>query len=110
MATLLNDQTRQRKFQARLNEQNERHARGEIDPELARRLTKPKVADTMYQVYADIRGGDGSHPISPMFAGAAGQEACGQILEAVNSQICLGKLKGWGNTRIEPVVHIPANH
>lgn len=100
---------RQAKFQDRLREQNERHSRGDIDGELLSRMTKPKQADAMHQVYVDIRGERGSRPIGPKFAGEAGQEACGQILETVNAQICQGKLRGWGNARIESAVHIPAH-
>lgn len=96
-------------FQQRLREANERHARGDIDPELAARLTKPKQADALHQVFVDIKGEDGSRPVSPRFVGAVGEESCRQILQAINAQICLGKLKGWGNARIETAIHTPAN-
>lgn len=99
----------QAKFQERLRDQNERHSRGDIDGELLSRMTKPKQAEAMHQVYVDIRGEGGSRPVGPKFAGKDGQEACGRILETVNAQICLGKLRGWGNARIETAVHIPAH-
>lgn len=76
-------------------------------PEIAARMTKPKVADVGYQVFVDIRGEDGSRPISPKFIGGDGEEVCGRILETVNAQICLGKLWGWGNARVERAFHVP---
>lgn len=75
-------------------------------PEIASRMTKPKEADALYQVFVDIKGENGSRPVSPKFAGSAGQEACTQILSALNAQICLGKLKGWGNARLERAVQV----
>lgn len=87
--------------------QVERDRNGAPPPaDIAARMTNPKVADIGYQVFADIRGEDGSRPISPKFIGGDGEEVCSRILEAVNAQICLGKLKGWGNTRIERAYHV----
>lgn len=101
---------RQNRFQRRLQDAKDRERRGAPIPrEIAARMTKPKVADKMFQVFVDIKGEHGSRPVSPMFAGEPGGEACGHILEAINAQICLGKLKGWGNARIEAAAHIPAH-
>lgn len=80
-----------------------------IPRDIAARMTKPKTADTAFQVYVDIKGENGSRPIGPKFVGGPGEEACGRILETVNAQICLGKLKGWGNARIERAVHVNLN-
>lgn len=109
MARTLQQIAREDRFQTRLRDQNERHSRGDIDPALRARMTKPKQAEAMHQVFVDIKGEKGSRPVSPMFAGAAGQEACGQILQSINAQICLGRLRGWGNARIEAAIHTPAH-
>lgn len=110
MTFSLADRNKHERQSRLIKEQDERYARGEpINGELAARMTKPKAADKLFQVFVDIRGETGSHPVSPRFAGSAGEEACGQILEVVNAQICLGKLKGWGNARIEPITLTP-NH
>jgi hypothetical protein len=69
-------------------------------------MTKPKAADIAYQVFVDIRGENGSRPVTPKFIGGGGEEACTQILQTINSQICLGKLKGWGNARVERAFHV----
>ena len=97
--------------QARLiKEQDERYARGEpISGELAHRMTKPKKAEPCHQVFVDIRGENGSRAASPKFFGEAGLEAASRILAALNANITLGRLKGWGNARVETAVHIPAN-
>lgn len=75
--------------------------------ELAHRMTKPKQAEAMHQVFVDIKGEAGSRPVSPKFFGQDGQEACARIMEALNGKICLGGLKGWGNVRIETAIHTP---
>lgn len=77
-----------------------------IPGDIAAGMTKPKVPDAAYQVFVDIRGENGSRPVSPKFVGGHGEEVCGRILETINAQICLGKLKGWGNARIERAVHV----
>ncbi len=79
-----------------------------VPRDIAARMTKPKLADVAYQVFVDIRGEDGSRPISPKFIGAGGDEASARILETINAQICLGKLPGWGNARVERAFHV--NH
>lgn len=109
MAILLSEQIRQRKQQKRLTEANERHARGDIDGELLSRMTKPKQAEAMHQVYVDIAGEAGSMAASPKFFGEAGAEAATRIVEALNANICLGRLKGWGNVRVETANHVPAH-
>lgn len=73
------------------------------------RMTKPKAADIAYQVFVDLKGEEGSMPVSPKFIGGDGEEVCGRILETINAQICRGRLKGWGNARVERAVHVPAN-
>lgn len=80
-----------------------------IPGDMLARMTKPKEADIAYQVFVDIRGENGSRPVSPKFIGGEGEEACAQILQAVNSQICLGNLKGWGNARVERAVHVTSS-
>ena len=80
-----------------------------IPAAIAARMTKPKEADPAWQVFADIKGEDGSRPVSPKFVGGEGEEVCMRILETINAQICLGNLKGWGNVRVERAVHIPLN-
>ena len=102
---------------AKINESNRRnreiaerealYRRGmPFEPEIAHRMTKPKQAEAMHQVFVDIRGEQGSRPISPKFFGQDGEEAAGRFLEAINSVICLGRLKGWGNARVETAVHV----
>lgn len=107
--TLLRNLRRQAKRQADFNAANDRHTRGFIEPELAARMTKPKVADAAHQVFVDVPGENGSRPCSPKFFGDHGQEAASRFLEAINANICLGRLKGWGNARIETAIHIPAH-
>ena len=80
-----------------------------IPRDIAARMTKPKEADAAYQVFVDIKGENGSRPVSPKFIGGEGEEVCFQILEALNAQICLGNLKGWGNARVEKAVHVNLN-
>lgn len=109
MPQTLRNLRRQANFQGRLRDQNERHSRGDIDRELAARMTKPKQADPVHQVFVDVKGEDGSRPVGPMYVGAAGIEATSQILQTVNAQICLGRLPGWGNARVETAVHTPAH-
>lgn len=97
----IKEQNRQKRFQKRLREQTEREQRGEpIHPEIASRLTKPKTAQPLFQVVADVKGEHLPIRCSPMMI----EPACEEILIAVNAQISLGKLPGWGNTRIEPVI------
>lgn len=110
MQTLRQQRRAEISFQRRMEEAKRREALGApMDRELAARMTRPKVADTLYQVFVDIRGEDGSRPASPKFAGRVGEEACGAVLEAINAKICRGELKGWGNARIEAAVHVPIN-
>lgn len=80
-----------------------------IPGDIRARMTKPKPVDIGYQVFVDIKGEPGSRPVSPKFIGPVGEEVCYLALEAVNSQICLGKLKGWGNARIERASHVPTS-
>lgn len=80
-----------------------------VPEEIAARMTKPKDADASYQVFVDIKGEDGSRPVSPKFIGGDGEEVCMQILETINAQICLGRLNGWGNARVERAVHTKLN-
>lgn len=80
-----------------------------IPAEIAARMTPAKEADAMFQVFVDIKGENGSRPVSPKFVGGDGEEVCLQILETINAQICLGNLKGWGNARVEKAVHVNLN-
>lgn len=77
-----------------------------VPGDVAARMTKPKAADVAYQVFVDIKGEVGSRPVTPKFIGAGGEEATGRICETINAQICLGKLKGWGNARVERAFHV----
>lgn len=100
----------QRRFQKRLDAQTDQERNGApIPADIAARMTPAKEADAAYQVFVDIKGEIGSRPVSPKFIGGDGEEVCFQILEAINSQICLGNLKGWGNARVEKAVHTPIN-
>jgi hypothetical protein len=69
-----------------------------IPGEIAELMTKPKTFDDLYQVHVDVRGEAKPVAVGPKF----GKDAASMILEAVNAQICLGKLPGWGNARLEP--------
>lgn len=98
------------KLRAQYESQVEQERNGAPIPgDIAAHMTPPKKGDAMFQVYVDIKGEPGSRPISPQFAGEPGEEVCLQILETVNAQICLGKLKGWGNARVERAVHVNLN-
>ena len=98
--------TQQRQYDAQVEQ--ERNG-APIPAEIAARMTKPKEADAAFQVFVDIKGENGSRPVSPKFIGGEGEEVCFQILEALNAKICLGNLKGWGNARVEKAVHVNLN-
>ena len=86
-----------------MKDREEKYRRGmPIEGEIAARMTKPKQAEALHQVFADLKDEGGrSVPIGPKFNQ---KEAAEMILEAVNAQICLGKLPGWGNARIEAYI------
>lgn len=106
MARTIQQIAREERFNRQIVELSREHSRGNIHPELKARMSKPKTAEPMYQVFVDIKGESGSLPVSPRVFGVAGHEFCARILEALNAKICLGKLKSWGNPRIEKAVHI----
>ena len=106
MSRKMFNRTQQRQYDAQVEQ--ERNG-APIPAEIAARMTKPKEADAAYQVFVDIKGENGSRPVSPKFIGGEGEEVCFQILEALNAKICLGNLKGWGNARVEKAVHVNLN-
>ncbi len=96
----LRDQLRRRRFSRQLAEQTERERNGEpIHPAIAARMTKPKLRDPLFQVFVDLKGNRRSLAVSPK----AGKEFCEIVMQNLNAQICLGKIKAFGNARIEPV-------
>lgn len=96
--------------QAQFDSQIEQERNGAPVPkDIAHLMTKPKEADIAYQVFVDIKGEKGSRPVSPKFMGVDGEEVCNRVLETINAQICLGRLKGWGNARVERAVHVNLN-
>lgn len=98
------------RVQRQLDSQIEQERNGApIPSDILARMTPPKEADAMFQVFVDIKGESGSRPVSPKFVGGDGEEVCLQILETINAQICLGNLKGWGNARVERAVHVNLN-
>ena len=106
MSRKMFNRTQQRQYDAQVEQ--ERNG-APIPAEIAARMTKPKEADAAFQVFVDIKGENGSRPVSPKFIGGEGEEVCFQILEALNAKICLGNLKGWGNARVEKAVHVNPN-
>ena len=106
MSRKMFNRTQQRQYDAQVEQ--ERNG-APIPADIAARMTKPKEADAAFQVFVDIKGENGSRPVSPKFIGGEGEEVCFQILEALNAKICLGNLKGWGNARVEKAVHVNLN-
>lgn len=99
----LREQLRQRRFNQRMADAIDAERRGQpIAPEIAHRMTKPKVREPLFQVFVDFKGERRSRAASPK----AGKEFCERILETINGRICLGQIKGIGNARIEPVIAI----
>lgn len=68
-------------------------------PDILAKMTKPKDPELLYQVRVDVKGEARPLPVGPKM----NLEAAEMILVAVNSQIALGKLPAWGNTRVEAV-------
>ena len=81
---------------------SEERAGAPIPGDIAEIMTKPKEVDLLYQVKVDVRDDSGrvtTIPASPK----AGMDFCEHLMIALNGQIALGKLRGWGNARLEPV-------
>ena len=79
-----------RRFKRQFDAQVERERNGEpIDPETAARMTRPKMADILYQVMVTKRGSTDLIPFGPMMI----KDAAGMFAEAINQQILLGREK-----------------
>lgn len=96
-------------YQSLLRSEMEQEANGKpVDPELAARMTKPKLEEQLFQVMVPVKHGNGQTEMlrcSPMM----NREACGFIAETIARQIAEGTRsdrRGWGMPEVLPMQRI----
>lgn len=95
----------QRRFRQQFAAQVEQERNGKpVDPEIAARMTKPKVDQPLWQVIATRRDGGGQLAVGPMMLKPYAEE----FAAVINRYIIDGKEKIWSNAVVAPMTPISA--
>ena len=73
-----------------------------IDPEIAARMTKPKMAEMLHQVMVTVRETGRLVPMGPMTA----EVVCRDWAADVNKQIAEGQRRDWTKAEVFPMTPI----
>ena len=95
----------QRRFRRQFEAQVERERNGApVPPEIAARMTKPKVVDPLFQVVVTVRDTGKLLAVAPMMLKPYAEE----MAATINRFIIAGQEKTWTNAAVVPLTPISA--